>query len=128
MFDLILLGGKVLAVVVVVFVLLAYAWPWIKEKWGASIPADISTAFDAATAYADEAVAGGALGTAALLFKKHGDTEAVTQLGVLWGKAMAWDDAPAVLGTPATVSEPTNAELAAKLAAIEAQLKTSTGT
>jgi len=104
MIELLAFWGKIAAGVIMAAVGLAAAWPWIKGKFGGSIPAGTSTAIDTAADYADEAVAGGALGTAALLFKKHGDTEAVAQLGGLWGKAMAWPGevhaAPAPTQTP----------------------------
>jgi len=70
---------------------LGYLVTWVRSKFpaGATPPAVI-TAADRVLAYADEAVAGAALGTVAVLFKVHGDTEAVMIIGQLWGKAMAW--------------------------------------
>ena len=107
MIELLTFWGKIAAGILMAAVGLAAAWPWIKGKFGATIPAGASTAIDKAADYADEAVAGGALGTAALLFKKHGDTEAVAQLGGLWGKAMAW---PGEVHATPTQTQPAGAK------------------
>jgi len=109
----ILVAGVVLVVGLV-------AWPTIKARFGGSIPAGVTTALDKTTDYADEAVASGSLGIAALMFKKHGDTEAVAQIGVLWGKAMAWDDKPTAMATPTVEA------LAASVAGLQAQLASQT--
>ena len=82
--------------------LLAFVWfvvPILK-KWKPTWFGP-GTVADTVADYADEAVAGGLLGSVALLFKKHGDTEAVSTLGGLWGKAMAW---PGVVHSPVAES------------------------
>lgn len=101
--------------------LVALGWlvSWIRSKWPSAVPDAVASVVDKVSDYVDEGSAGAALGTAALLFKKHGDTEAVTQLGVLWGKAMAWPDEPATV-VAASATAPTVEQLAAKIAALEA--------
>jgi len=102
-------------------VLVALGWlvSWIRSKWPSAVPSSVASVVDKVSDYVDEGSAGAALGTAALLFKKHGDTEAVTQLGILWGKAMAWPDEPAAVAATTAAATPTVEQLAAKVAALE---------
>jgi len=93
-------------------------WDRIKTWLPASWQGTATGIIDKAVGYADESVAGGALGTAALLFKKHGDTEAVTQLGTLWGKAMAWDDKPPTPAITTVTMSPEIAAIASQVAAL----------
>ena len=101
-----------LAVLVATWLLWDKIKTWLPASWQGTATGII----DKAVGYADESVAGGALGTAALLFKKHGNTEAVRQLGVLWGEAMAWDDKPTATVVVAPVATPTVEQLAADVA------------
>jgi len=89
-------GGSAIAA------LLAFLWfvvPLLK-KWRPDWFGP-GTVADTVADYADEAGAGVLLGSVALLFKKHGDTDAVATLGGLWGKAMAW---PGVVHSPVAES------------------------
>jgi hypothetical protein len=111
MYILLIVGGCVVA--------LLLAWPYIKTWLPASWQGTATGMIDTVAGYADETAAGGLLGGAALLFKKHGDTESVAQIGVLWGKAMAWDDKPVAVVVP-PVATPSIETLAADVAILRA--------
>jgi hypothetical protein len=92
----------VVYVVVGILLFTNFVWPLISKLFGKSLPTGVTGLMGVISGYVDEASAGSVLATAALLFKKHGDVEAVAVLGTLWGKAMAWDE-EVVLPTPVPV-------------------------
>jgi hypothetical protein len=73
------------------FIFLLFGWQYLAKL----IPASKTTAvIDKAEDYADEAVAWAALKSAAVLFRKHGNTAAAATLAGLTAEVMRWDDPP----------------------------------
>jgi len=64
------------------------AMPWKKTAVGTTVMNVADKTFD----YVDEIAAVTAIRTAALLFKKHGDTESAATLASMTSKIMTWDD------------------------------------
>jgi hypothetical protein len=95
--------GKIIVIVMFAacaMLALSLAWPGVKKLWALTPWAQNSTATKAESAIekamdsVDLAGAWTALTAAKVLFRKHGDEDAVSLCKSLIVKALAWDDEP----------------------------------